>query len=102
MKVNLQFNICDLKSSYLPNREDPQLPERVERCIPPHLAYASRFWAAHVHKTNSDTELAQEIKSFFDHERLVFWIEVLGLLTALGSGTTALALIIEWLQVSKS
>jgi hypothetical protein len=98
MEENLRFNICDLTSSYLPNREDPQLPERVERCIPTYLAYASRFWAVHIDQTQPDTELTQAIKSFFEHERLLFWIEVLCLLNALHSGITALPLITKWLK----
>lgn len=36
----LSFNICNLKSSYIPNSEDPELRGRVEKCISPHLSYA--------------------------------------------------------------
>ncbi|KAG1895037.1 uncharacterized protein F5891DRAFT_1194707 [Suillus fuscotomentosus] len=60
MKDGLSFNICDLKSSYLPNSEDPGLRERVEKRIPPHLSHACRFWLSHVQAAKFDSELATE------------------------------------------
>jgi hypothetical protein len=100
MEHGLSFNMCDLKSSYLPNSKDPGLRERVEKCISPHLSYACRFWPIHVQPTHFDPELATEIKSFFEHERLFFWLEVLGLMNALSGAVIALAFIGEWLKVS--
>jgi len=41
-----------------------------------------------------DTELAKEIRSFFDHER------VLGLLNAFSGGASTLPFIAQWLKVS--
>jgi hypothetical protein len=100
MKDGLRFNICDLKSSYLPNSEDPGLQERVKKCILPHLSYSSRFWTSHVRTTVFDKELAKEVKSFIDHERLFFWLELLALINALGGAVPALSLIPQWLKVS--
>lgn len=99
MHYDLSFNICDLKSSYYPNREDLGLPERIQRYIPPHLSYSCRFWLAHVEKTDFDVELAQEVKLFFDHERLLFWLEALALIDALSGAVAALPLIVQWLKV---
>jgi len=100
MEHGLSFNMCDLKSSYLPNSKDPGLRGRVEKCIPPHLSYACRYWPVHVQTTHFDPELAKEIKSFFEHERLFFWLEVLGLINALSGAVPALPLIAKWLKVS--
>jgi hypothetical protein len=100
MERGLSFNMCDLKSSYLPNSKDPGLRERVEKRIPPHLSYACRFWPIHVQTTHFDPELAKEIQSFFEHERLFFWLEVLGLMKALSGAVPALPLIGKWLKVS--
>lgn len=99
MQYDLSFNICDLKSSYYPNCEDLGLPERIQRYIPPHLSYSCRFWLAHVQKTDFDVELAQEVKLFFDHERLLFWLEALALIDALSGAVAALPLIVQWLKV---
>jgi hypothetical protein len=51
MRDSFRFNICDLKSSYLANNEDPGLQERIRKRIPPHLSYSSRFWTSHVRTT---------------------------------------------------
>jgi len=100
MERGLRFNICNLRSSYLPNSEDRGLQERVQKCIPPHLSYSSRFWTLHVRTTVFDKELAKEVKLLFDHERLFFWLEALALINALGGAVTALSFIPQWLKVS--
>ncbi|KAG2344492.1 hypothetical protein BDR05DRAFT_189862, partial [Suillus weaverae] len=98
MEHGLRFNICGLKSSYLPNSEVPELRERVQKCIPPHLSYSSRFWTSHVRATAFDKELAKEVKLLFDHEQLFFWLESLALINALSGAVPALSLIPQWLK----
>jgi hypothetical protein len=100
MQHGLRFNICDLKSSYLPNSEDPGLQKRVQKCILPHLSYSSRFWTSHVRSTAFDKELANEVKLFFDHERVFFWLELLALIKVLSGAVPALSRIPQWLKVS--
>ncbi|KAG1853082.1 hypothetical protein F4604DRAFT_1933355 [Suillus subluteus] len=99
MKDGLCFNICELKSSHLPNSEDPGLQERVQKHILPHLSYSSRFWTLHVRTTAFDKELVKEVKLLlFDHERLFSWLELLALINALGGAVPALSLISQWLK----
>ncbi|KAG2060384.1 hypothetical protein BDR06DRAFT_1059442 [Suillus hirtellus] len=98
MEHNLRFNMCDLKSSYLPNSKDTGLRDRVATRIPSHLSYSCRIWATHVRATDFDAELAKEIGSFFDNERLLFWIEALGLLNGLNGAVAVLPLIAQWLK----
>ncbi|KAG2130203.1 uncharacterized protein EDB93DRAFT_1340509 [Suillus bovinus] len=100
MENCLRFNICDLKSSYLPNSGDPELPQRVKTSISPHLSYSCRYLAAHVSASDFDSELANTIKLFDDDERLLFWIEALGLLNAIRGAIIVLPLIAQWLKVS--
>jgi hypothetical protein len=100
MERDLRFNICDMKSSYLSNSKDVGLQERIEQHISPHLSYSSRFWMMHVRTTVFDTELVQEVKLFFDHEQLLFWIELLGLINVLSGAVSALPLIARWPKVS--
>src|SRR6267154_849865 len=100
MEHGLRFNMCDLTSSYLPNSKDPGLEERVQRCILPHVSYCCRFWAAHIQATVFDTELAKEIRLFFDHERVLFWLEALGLLNAISGAAATFPCIVQWLKVS--
>jgi hypothetical protein len=47
-----------------------------------------------------DTEVAESIRSFFDSERLLFWLEALGLLKAVSGAVVALPRITQWLEVS--
>jgi hypothetical protein len=100
MEHGLRFNICDLKSSYLPNSKDLKLREQVKKCIPPHLSYSSRCWTSHVRTAVFDEELAKEVKLFFDHERLFFWLESLAMINALSSAVVALPFIPQWLKAS--
>jgi WD40 repeat protein len=98
MEHDLRFNMCNLKSSHLPNSKDIGLQDRVTTSIPSHLSYSCRFWATHVQATAFNPELAKEIRSLFDHERLLFWIEALGLINALGSAVAVPPLISKWLK----
>jgi len=100
MKDGLCFNICDLKSSYLPNSEDPGLQERIQKCISPHLSYSCRFWTSHIRSTAFDKELGREVKLLFEHERVFFWLESLALINALSGAVGALPPIAQWLKVS--
>ncbi|KAG2340344.1 WD40 repeat-like protein [Suillus weaverae] len=100
MERGLSFNICDLKTSYLPNCNDTGLQERAKKSIPPHLSYSCQFWAAHVHQTVFDKVLAKDVRKFLrsSHEQLLFWLEALSLINALSRAGPALSLIVLWLK----
>jgi hypothetical protein len=100
MVYGLRFNICDLSSSYLPNSEDPGPQELVKTCIPPHLSYSSRFWTSHVRTAVFNDELTKEVKLFFNHQQLFFWLELLALVNALSGAVAALPFTPQWLKVS--
>lgn len=102
MEHKLRFNICSLDTSYLPNSAIPDLEERVKGFIPTELSYACRYWAKHVHATSFEPLLAKEVEAFFGVERLLFWIEVLALVKALGSSVQSLLSIIDWCRVCGS
>jgi hypothetical protein len=72
MKNGLRFNTCDLKSSYLPNSEDPDCKNELKN---------ASFHSYHIHldfgrRTYEprpfDEELANEVKLLFGHERLSY------------------------------
>jgi len=104
MKQGLHFNICSLESSYLPNSAVHDLEKRVKDSIPAELSYSCRFWGTHVRAAPFDSLLAKEVEAFFDEERLLFWIEVLGLTRSVGSAARSLIPIQDWctVRVSKS
>ena len=99
MKAELRFNICRLPSSYLPNSEVLDLSERIQENITPQLSYSCRFWANHLCYTSFNSPLAKGIRDFFNDERLLFWIEVLGLEKKISICTSLLSSVIEWSMV---
>jgi len=100
LKHQLYFNICSLASSYLPNAAIPDLEERVKLSISTELSYCCRFWGTHVNATFVEPLLVEEVKAFFDDERLLFWLEVVSLLKAVGGAVATLSCIADWLAVS--
>ncbi|KAG2353097.1 hypothetical protein BDR07DRAFT_1416500 [Suillus spraguei] len=40
IEPQIESPFARVKSSYLPNSEDPGLQERVQKCIPSHLSYS--------------------------------------------------------------
>ncbi|CAE6442739.1 unnamed protein product [Rhizoctonia solani] len=89
MKDQLRFNICELDSSFLPDKQVENLHSIVKKKITPSLAYACRHWATHlISMPNADTMLS--MLGEFLSERLLFWMEVLNLRQELDLGNKAL------------
>ncbi|KAG6333807.1 hypothetical protein ID866_5285 [Astraeus odoratus] len=100
LRNELRFNICKLESSYLCNSQVFDLEERIKTNIPPHLSYSCQFWAKHVQNTYFCPDLAMQVRGILASERVLFWLEVLGLLNTFGSVATDLITIARWLEVS--
>ena len=99
MKDGLQFNICKLPSSYLPNSGIHGLDEQVKANISHELSYACRFWADHLQHSPFNLPLAETVQAFFNHERLLFWFEALSLLKKISTSTSLLSFVIQWAMV---
>jgi len=100
LKHGLRFNICSLESSYLPNSAISDLEARVKKSISAELSYSCRFWGTHVAATSVERPLVEEVKAFFDDERLLFWLEAVSLLNVLGGSVATLSCTADWLTVS--
>ena len=79
MQKMLRFNICDLKDSCICNPAIPDLPSRVTKAIPPHLAYSCQYWMHHLQDT-STPDLLNGVTLFFK-AFLPFWLEAISLLS---------------------
>ncbi|KAE9386185.1 hypothetical protein BT96DRAFT_1026345 [Gymnopus androsaceus JB14] len=90
----LHFNICHLESSYLPNAEVINLPDRTERYIGPELSYASQFWIQHLVKIPPEA-LAPEAEIMLQ-TRLLFWLEVLSVLGRVEIAIDGLQALASW------
>ena len=102
MQQGLKFNIGELKSSYRRNHEIEDRPSLIERCIPSRLAYACQFWADHLRGVSStekrDTEIVNLLRSFLNFH-ILYWLEVLSLLSKSNIASKSLLTAAEWLEV---
>ena len=102
MRSRLQFNICDLESSYVRNHDVQDLTSRISRCIPFYLLYSSCYWAFHLAESvfDNDTinELLDHLRYFMDNQFLS-WLEVLSLTKCVGFASKMLQFLVEWMQV---
>jgi hypothetical protein len=82
MSNSLQFNMCNLTSSFLLDEDDKGLPERVETNIGCDVRYACQYWAAHlisVHDPQDVQQLSTVLLEFCSL-KVLFWMEAMNLL----------------------
>jgi len=93
---SLKFNICNLESSYLANKDVKDLRSRVDKHIPPALLYACRFWDDHLEHIDFETDLFVQLRTFFE-KKFLFWLEALSLTSGVGLASPALSALNVWL-----
>ncbi|KAG8792084.1 hypothetical protein FRC12_007274 [Ceratobasidium sp. 428] len=93
----LQFNICNLESSFVLDRQLPDLADRIERSIPPHLFYACQYWSDHLIRAGDSSTLLSGVQTFLS-EHALFWIEVMNLKNATSRGIVMLADTYRWMK----
>ncbi|KIM20489.1 hypothetical protein M408DRAFT_81907, partial [Serendipita vermifera MAFF 305830] len=101
MRDGLQFNICDLETSYLRNSDVPNIAARVEKCIPPELSYSCLFWASHLKETPFRLEELSYLEDFMD-KQFLYWLEVLSLIKRVNVASSMLWTLIDWIQAGGS
>ncbi len=102
MQQELKFNICGLRSSYRMNNQVEDKDALIEKCIPSYLAYACQYWADHLHGITiveqRDTEIVGLLRNFLN-SHLLYWLEVLSLLSKSHLAPKSLLIAAEWLEV---
>ncbi len=93
---DLKFNICDLESSYLANKDVEDLRSRIDKHIPPSLLYACRFWDDHLEHTDFEADLFVQLQAFFE-KKFLFWLEALSVTSNVGLASPALSALNVWL-----
>ena len=96
MLHDLKFNICNLETSYLANKDIKDLDSRVDECISPALLYACRFWDNHLEHIGFETDLFGKLQTFFK-EKLLFWLEALSLTSNVSLAWAACSGLRVWL-----
>ena len=85
MKEGLRFNIANIESSFVFDRNNSVLPDAVAGNISPTLSYSCRNWDWHLSSTaSSDLNHLQEMLSEFLECCALFWIEAMNLLESGG------------------
>jgi hypothetical protein len=104
MKDGLKFNICNLETSHLSNRNMDDLSERIARTIRRPLLYSCGFWAAHIRDTPTNLlendALIIAIRDFFQ-SRFLYWLEVMSVTEKVAAANIALLAAAVWIQVSE-
>ncbi len=93
---NLKFNICDLESSYLANKDVDDLNSRIDKNVPPALLYACRFWDDHLEHIGFEPNLFGKLRTFFE-KKFLFWLEALSLTSDVGLASPAFLAVNMWL-----
>ncbi|KAF5318282.1 hypothetical protein D9758_018588 [Tetrapyrgos nigripes] len=97
MKKQLNFNICGLESSFIMDKDIPDLETRVATKIHPTIQYAIIYWTTHLEKSTPSDTLKNTSKSFVDN-LLLFWLEAVNLLNARIDAMRALHLAQNWID----
>ncbi|KAH9019046.1 hypothetical protein EDB84DRAFT_629161 [Lactarius hengduanensis] len=97
---DLKFNICNLETSHLANKDVVDLNSRIDEHLPPALLYACRFWGDHLEYIDFEAGLFGKLRSFFS-KKLLFWLEALSLTNYMGLASAACKALSVWLASSQ-
>ncbi|THU86869.1 WD40 repeat-like protein [Dendrothele bispora CBS 962.96] len=82
MEQKLCFNMCNLPSSLLLDKEVEGIEARIAKNIPGELEYCCFFWAYHLGKCTVDEAMISMLETFIQ-KKMIFWIEAMFLLDKL-------------------
>ncbi|KAG8740971.1 hypothetical protein FRC10_003509 [Ceratobasidium sp. 414] len=91
------FNICKLESSYLRDREVPNIDRRVKEVVSPELLYACRYWGVHLGLARESEDLLNRLHDFLA-TRLLLWMEILNLNRFMDTAASQLYRLHTWLK----
>ncbi|CAE7093888.1 unnamed protein product [Rhizoctonia solani] len=94
-----QFNICDLESSHVFDKDVPGIDDRAKQKVSSDLLYACQYWATHLSLGGLPDEYAETICEFLS-KRLLLWMEVLNLTERIDKAVDQIARVVAWLRVA--
>lgn len=99
MMAGLKFNICALETSHVLNSDVPNLETRVQAWVGLQLQYSCLHWSSHL--TGAPKGILEDLLGRFLYGReLMYWIEVVSLLSRLNVGISSLLSLVDWTSVS--
>ena len=102
MNEKLKFNFFDLKTSYILNKDIPELNDHIESVKSTALDHASYFWASYLQK-DCDEKLQLEVQTaveIFLMVHLLHWLEIMSLMGTVNHAAQLLLSAANWSQVS--
>ena len=101
MKAELHFNMCNLKNSYQPNSDIPNLAQKINQSISSPLLYSCQYWASHAQQATTTLfhSIIAALMREFLNEQFLFWMEVLSLLKCVQIAAYSASLIITMVTV---
>ena len=102
MNRKLKFNFFDLKTSYILNKNIPELDDHIGCVKSSALNHASYFWASYLQK-NCDKMLQLEIQAAVEEflkVHLLHWLEVMSLMGTVNHAAQLLLSAASWSKVS--
>jgi hypothetical protein len=99
MNKLLRYNICELESSYLHNRDIRGVSEKIRQHIPEHLSYSCRYFGEHLVASGDQNPEVEDMIEEFLYSKFLFWLEVLSLLDDMHQAAKQLLAMQTWLQV---
>ncbi|CAG7852770.1 SubName: Full=Uncharacterized protein {ECO:0000313/EMBL:CCA72352.1} [Serendipita indica DSM 11827] len=75
----VKFNICQIQSSFYPNRQIEDLDARISKFIPKRLRYASSHWLLHLAETDNKWRelLKDDFERIIQSPHVLHWMEIL-------------------------
>jgi hypothetical protein len=95
---DLPFNICRLESSYILDKDDLGLAERVDQLISTELFYACQYWGSHLGLADGSADAFSALYAFI-LTRLLLWMEVMSLMRRIHVGVAVLTQAQSWSKV---
>ncbi|KAG8710511.1 hypothetical protein FRC09_000096 [Ceratobasidium sp. 395] len=99
MNNKLAFNICGLESSFVLDKDMPDLAGRVDM-IPSHLLYACTYWSEHMISASNELALRLLLTRFLN-QHVLFWMEVMNLKKLISWSIIMLSGAIRWMKSVK-
>ena len=103
MNAKLKFNFFNLKTSYILNKNIPELNDHIIRVKSTALDHASYFWASYL-KEHCDKTLQLEVQATVEKflmVHLLHWLEIMSLMGTVNHAAQLLWSAANWSQVSK-
>ena len=102
MNEKLKFNFFDLKTSYVLNKDIPELNYHIKSVKSTALDHASYFWASYLQR-NGDETIELEVHAAFEEFLMVHclhWLEIMSLMGTVNHAAQLLLLAASWSRVS--